>query len=217
MSILKSAQRRYSCKHFDPTRKIPTEQLQALKEIIRISPSSVNCQPWHLLMTDSDAGKTLVTQSTEGFFKFNTKKILEASNIFIFCLKTNLNDTHFDTLARKELADGRYTDEAVMQRAKEVRNWFIDQHANVIKDLKSWASYQIYLNLGQFLLAAADMNIDSLPIEGFDKDVLSQVLNLKEKNLEPLVIVALGYSTADDFNKTLPKSRFALEDIFTTF
>ncbi|MDG6896612.1 hypothetical protein A6A19_01030 [Actinobacillus delphinicola] len=217
MSILDTAKRRYSTKHFDPTRKIPEDQMLALEEVVRLSPSSINIQPWHIMVTGSEEGKQKVTQGTEGFYQFNTQKILDASNIMVLCLKTDLGEAHLEALIQKELEDGRYTSEKVMQRAKEVRGWFFNQHANELKDLDSWAIHQIYLALGNLLLAAADMGIDSLPIEGFDKEALSQALNLKEQNLEPVVIVALGYSTEDDFNKALPKSRFAAEDVFTHF
>ncbi len=61
------------------------------------------------------------------------------------------------------------------------------------------------------------MGIDTLTMEGYDPDILSKVLHLKDKGLTPVVLVALGYHTDDDFNAKLPKSRFELDEIFTHF
>lgn len=47
MDIVQAAKSRYSTKVFDPTRKLPQEKIDAVKELIRFSPSSVNSQPWH--------------------------------------------------------------------------------------------------------------------------------------------------------------------------
>lgn len=104
-----------------------------------------------------------------------------------------------------------------MLRVKNVRESFFNNYSQNPNAMREWASRQLYIALGTLLLAAADMGIDSLPIEGFDAEILSKNLNLADKNLEPLVMVALGYSTDDDFNKHLPKSRFTLEKIFTKF
>lgn len=46
MSFLDIAQNRYTTKKYDPNRQIPEEKIRQLKEIIRLSPSSINSQPW---------------------------------------------------------------------------------------------------------------------------------------------------------------------------
>ncbi len=83
--------------------------------------------------------------------------------------------------------------------------------------LNVWAANQVYIALGGLLLAAADMGIDTLTMEGYNAEILTEVLKLKEKGLVPVVLVALGYHTDDDYNAQLPKSRFELENIFTYF
>ncbi len=53
MDIVQAAKSRYSTKVFDPTRKLPQEKIDAVKELIRFSPSSVNSQPWHFILANS--------------------------------------------------------------------------------------------------------------------------------------------------------------------
>lgn len=48
MNIVQASQSRYSTKAFDASRKLSEQQVADLKELVRMSASSVNSQPWHL-------------------------------------------------------------------------------------------------------------------------------------------------------------------------
>ena len=54
-----------------------------------------------------------------------------------------------------------------------------------------------------------------LPVGVFDPQALDQELALNEKGLKSVVMVALGYRSAEDFNAKLPKSRLATETVIT--
>ncbi len=84
--------------------------------------------------------------------------------------------------------------------SRELRNGFLASHSNNPVALQSWSASQVYIALGGLLLAAADMGIDSLTMEGYNPEILSEVLHLKEKDLTPAVLVALGYHSDEDFN-----------------
>ncbi len=73
----------------------------------------------------------------------------------------------------------------------------------------------MYLALGILLLGAAALEIDATPIEGFDPRVLNEELGLRDKGLTSVVIAALGYRSADDFNAKLPKSRLPIESVLS--
>lgn len=47
MDLLNVSKTRYTTKAYDPIRKIPKEQVARLLEILRLTPSSINIQPWH--------------------------------------------------------------------------------------------------------------------------------------------------------------------------
>lgn len=55
------------------------------------------------------------------------------------------------------------------------------------------AAKQAYIGLGTALIAAADADVDSTPMEGFDPKALDEILNLKEKGLRSVVMLPLGY------------------------
>ncbi len=217
MSILAAAKRRYSAKAFDPNRKISDIDIQTLKTIFQLSPSSINIQPWHTLITDTDEGKKQIAQATQGNYIFNEQKILDASNVMVVCARNDIDQKYLDRMLAKEKADGRISDEDVFNTTKTLYSGYLAGVSANPEFFKAWTANQVYIALGGLLLAAADMGIDTLTMEGYDPEILSEVLHLKEKDLTPLVLVALGYHTDEDFNAKLPKSRFALDEIFTHF
>ncbi len=65
MDIVQAAKSRYSTKVFDPTRKLPQEKIDAVKELIRFSPSSVNSQPWHFILASTEEGKQRIAKAEQ--------------------------------------------------------------------------------------------------------------------------------------------------------
>ncbi len=57
MDFLELSKKRFTAKKFDPSKKIPEDDIKKLKEILRLSPSSVNSQPWVFIFGSSDQAK----------------------------------------------------------------------------------------------------------------------------------------------------------------
>ncbi|PLC59025.1 oxygen-insensitive NAD(P)H nitroreductase [Photobacterium carnosum] len=215
MSIVDAANKRYSTKVFDPSRKLTDDQLQQIKALIRLSASSVNSQPWHVIVAATDDAKQRIAKATEGPYVFNEPKILDASHVLVFCSKTTIDDDYLKDLLTSEQQDGRFSNEQSKQRMFDGRNFFVDLHRKTLGDADHWMQKQVYLNIGSLLLGVAAMGIDAVPIEGFDCDVLDKEFNLSAQGFTSLVIVPVGYHSTDDFNANVPKSRWSDEKIFT--
>lgn len=50
MDLLNVSKSRYTTKAYDPNKKIPQQQFERFLEILRLTPSSINIQPWHFLL-----------------------------------------------------------------------------------------------------------------------------------------------------------------------
>lgn len=57
MDLLNISKTRYTTKAYDPNRKIPSEQITRLLEVLRLTPSSINIQPWHFFIADHQIAK----------------------------------------------------------------------------------------------------------------------------------------------------------------
>lgn len=215
MNIAQIAQARYTTKAFDPEKKIPEAVIEQLCAVLRNAPSSVNSQPWHFIVAASPAAKARVAKATQGGFAYNEPKLRNASHVIALCGRPRLDDAHLDAILAQENRDGRFATPEAMAMQDKTRRFYVNLHQNDLEDDRSWIERQVYIALGGLLLAVGAVNVDACPMEGFDAAVLDAELGLAEQGLTSVVLVALGYRGADDFNARLPKSRLADEVVIT--
>lgn len=75
MDIVELVRTRYTTKHYDPARRISDRDIADLMEVLRLSPSSVNSQPWHFFVTGTDEGKARVMPAV---LDFNRPRVADA-------------------------------------------------------------------------------------------------------------------------------------------
>ncbi|MBK5242982.1 oxygen-insensitive NAD(P)H nitroreductase [Clostridium sp.] len=215
MNLIEILNTRYSVKEFDSTKKISNEDFIKIKALLRLSASSVNGQPWHFVIANTDEGKKQISKSTQGFFSFNEAKVLDASQVVVFCSKTDMDEDYLLHVLEKEDTDGRFTGQKFKDNQHMGRSIFVNIHRYDSKDLQHWMEKQVYLNIGNLLLGVAALGIDAVPMEGFDAKVLDEELGLRKKGYTAIAIVGLGYRSDKDFNAELPKSRLKEDEIIT--
>lgn len=217
MNIIETINTRYSAKEFNPNKKISDKDFEQILALLQMSPSSTNIQPWHFVIANTEEGKKRISKGTQGFFQFNEQKVMEASHVVVFCSRTDVNEEYMQHILEQEDKDGRYPDKDIKKMVNGARNVFSNIHRYDYKDLQHWLEKQVYLNMGNFLLGAATLGIDALPMEGLDMKALDEEFGLREKGFTAIAVVSLGYHKDSDFNapdKT-PKSRLPQEEIFT--
>ena len=217
MNLTKIVNERYSTKAFDPTKKVSAEQLERIKTLLRMSPSSTNLQPWHVIIAGTEAGKQRMAQGVQGDLKFNEPKMLNASHVLLFCARTDADEAYLQHLFETEDRDGRYPNEEVKRMVNKARHHFVNLHKEKLDDLRPWMEKQVYINLGGFLLGVAALGIDACPMEGIDVEALNREFDLPAKGYTALAAVSIGYRSEQDFNipSKTPKSRLPLAEIIT--
>lgn len=198
MSFITSMQQRYTTKNYDASKKIESEKIKELQQILQLSPSSINSQPWKFIfVSDSNTKKQLSEVSW-----LNTSKVLESDTIVVFNRINNI--ALFEKQIEEELPEGAvgYYKEFIKPKSEE--------------EIKAWFDKQVYLALGIFLSACAEMGIDATPMEGIEPANYDKILNNKE--YATLVAVAIGYRDNEDFNQPdrKPKSRLAFDKVIET-
>ncbi len=89
---------------------------------------------------------------------------------------------------------------------------FLEKNYN---DLEGWLARQVYIALGIACVAAANEKVDSVPIEGFDKEALNKILDLSSQHLGSVVLLPLGYKDPEkDWMDNQPKVRKDKDDLF---
>lgn len=199
MNFLDLAKRRYATKNYDSTKKVSEEQINELKEILRLSPSSINSQPWKFtFVTDETVKKELAANSYTNETSIN--------NVNLFVVFSVMEDIpHFEKRNLSIIPEG-YVSGFYEPLIKSNGEAFT----------KSWMESQVYLSLGFFLSACIAMGLDATPMEGLDRAAYKQIL--KQDGYAPLLAVTVGYANTSDWAhpEKMSKIRFALDEIIET-
>jgi len=215
MDIVHIAAKRHTAKSYDPQRRIPDEVFARIRELLRLSPSSVNSQPWHFVIASTPEGKERIARATDAGYQYNSSKIRDASHVIVLTTLAAADTRHEAAVLAQEASDGRFIDDKAKVSQATSRSAYTNLHRFERKDVQHWYEKQTYLALGTLLLGAAALEVDATPMEGFDSKVLESELGLNQQGLTATVIVSLGYSASDDFNARLPKSRLSAATLFT--
>ncbi len=220
MDIIEVARGRHTCKAYDPNRKISSEDMSKVRELLRLAPSSVNGQPWHFLIVSSEEARKKVVGATTGNFVFNSQVLRDASHIVVFCGYRDLDSEYLEKLLQSDEKSGRFDADDVAvgrerkQQMKAARQGYTSFRRDVAQDIDQWIRAQVYINLGQFLLGVAALGMDATPMEGFDAEVVDREFGLSQKGLRSMLLVPIGYRDPErDYNAALPKARLSEETI----
>ncbi|HLV64042.1 NAD(P)H-dependent oxidoreductase [Galbibacter sp.] len=199
---------RYATKLFDATKKISDEAIGLLKEAIQLSASSYGLQPYKVLIISDPKVKEQLKEAA-----FGQPQLVDSSHVVVFANVSDLNAKHIASyIANIRKTRGLQNEQ--LEGFSNLMNSVVDGLSQDAREV--WAAKQTYIALGNLLSAAADLKIDSCPMEGFDAAKVAQVLNLKELNLTPSVIAALGYRSAQDPTQHYQKVRKPEEELFIT-
>ena len=198
MYFLELAKNRYTTKKYDSSKKVSEENIQKLKEILRLSPSSNNSQPWEFIFISEESLKSQLSQASE----FNESKIKECSHLIVFTALNNIKKFEKDILAYLPEGNIGYYNQVIKSQSDF--------------EIKSWFQKQVYLSLGFFMSACASLGIDSTPMEGIDNKKYDEILKLEDYST--LFAVAIGYRDPNDTNQPsiTPKSRLDIDTVIKT-
>jgi Nitroreductase len=189
MSFLEKMKTRYTTKKYNPNGKINKETIEQLKQILSLSPSSINSQPWKFTFV-TDAGTKLKFADIS---RHNKEKIINCGAMVIFQVIDDVNS--FEKQIEENLPEG----------SVNYYKTYIQPQGEA--QIKIWLSRQVYISLGIFLAACAEMNIDSTPMEGIENDKYDAVLN--SLGYQTLFAVTIGTRDGADANQPAvkPKAR----------
>jgi len=206
-NYLESLNWRYATKKFDSQKQISEEDLNTLLEAIRLSPSSYGLQPYHIyIIKDMDLREKLKAAS------WGQSQITDASHLIVFA-----NNTSFDTdLIDNYLTNVSETRDIELNNLQPYGDFMKSKLIDLPDNLKeTWTARQTYLALGNLLSAAADLKIDTCPMEGFEAETYNELLGIKDKGLNTSVVAAIGYRSEEDDTQHYKKVRQSKELLFT--
>jgi nitroreductase len=199
---------RYATKKFDATKKISTEDLNTLKEAIRLSSSSYGLQPYKVFIIEDTTLREKLKPVAWG-----QNQITDASHLIVFANETNIGDTQIDAY----LSSVSETRGIPVESLSGFGDFMKSKITPLPLEVKNtWTSKQTYLALANLLNAAAELKIDVTPMEGFEPAAFNEILGLTEKGLNASVIAPIGYRHEEDDTQHYKKVRKSNDDLFIT-
>ncbi len=206
MELIESLNWRYATKKFN-TEKVNPDTIDQIINATNLSASSTGLQPYRLIVVENPELKKELGEGS-----FNTQ-IANSSHLLVFAAFEKVTLEQIDA----------YMNHIATVRSIPVENLADFKNALVNGILSrgdevnfQWAARQAYIGLGTAMIAAAELRVDSTPMEGFDPEKFDRLLGLQEKGLKSVVVLALGYrDTENDIFATFKKVRLP-QDVFAT-
>lgn len=206
--IIEDLNWRYAVKKYDPKRKLNTEQLEIIKESLRLVPTSYGLQPLKFLIIEDQE----IREKLKGA-AYGQSQVTDASHLIVLCSYTDVFDEHVDTYM-KNIVEIR---DVTLESTSKFGDYIKEVASKLSREEKElWNSKQAYIALGQLMHTCASLRIDATPMEGFNGDKFDDILGLKSKHLRATLVCPIGYRSEDDPALQRKKVRRLPYELFET-
>lgn len=196
---------RYATKKMDPERPVSQDKVDAIVEAIRMAPTSSGTQPFELFVITNSETRAKIRKAAKG-----QAQVTDGSHLLVFAA--------WDDYTEERINDVAELNVAARGESPLIRHYYenLKQQLLPLSPEQSFAhaARQAYIALGFGLLAAADLEVDSTPMEGFDPAAVDAILELGERGLRSAALMALGHrDPAGDWLLHMKKVRKPSETI----
>jgi nitroreductase / dihydropteridine reductase len=205
MNLINDLNWRYATKAMNGE-VVSEEKLNAILDATNLTSSSYGLQPYTILVVSNDEIKKQLQVAAYG-----QAQVGASSHVLVFCVPAKLTADDAKTFITNVASTRNIPQEALAGYEGMI--------AGTINGLneaqqQTWAAKQAYIALGTALIAAADQKVDACPMEGFDTAKFDEILGLEAKELKSVVIMPIGFRSAEDATANYKKVRKAKADMF---
>jgi len=213
--IIKDLHARYTVKQYDSSRRISSDNIEVIKEAIRLSPSSINSQPWKFILVESEQAKKRFHDTFAIKYQFNQHHADEASHIILFAYDPHYTKEKYSHVVDVEVESGHLPKE-MYDNMLNGGYTFAESNTDDQGFNGHWTKAQLYLALGSALHTLSRLEIGSTPMEGVDAELIGQEFKEELGGFICEVALAMGYhKEGEDYNHGLPKARLPIDELFT--
>lgn len=198
---------RYATKKMDPSKAVPQDKVDTIVEAIRMAPTSSGTQPFELIVVTNPKVKAEICKAAG-----DQAQITDGSHLLVFAAWDNYTAERIDAVTALNV-EARGDLPMLNAYYDNLKSNYLPREADVNY---AHAARQAYIALGVALVAAAEQEVDSTPMEGFDPAKVDEILNLKARGLRSVILLPLGYrDPAADWLLPIKKVRKPLDTIVT--
>ena len=206
MGFIEDQKWRYATKKFDASKKVSNKDLEDLQEAIQLAATSYGLQLFKVLVVENKNKRDLLKPASWG-----QAQITDASHLLVFCNYTEVKEEHLNHYASLKAKASNIPVESLSGYMEFIQSAL---SARTPEQIDNWTAKQTYIGLANLMSAAAELKIDTCPMEGFDAAKYEEILGLSEKGLAAAVVCPIGYRSEKDDTQNAPKVRKSVEDLF---
>lgn len=196
---------RYATKNMDAAKTVPDDKLEHILEAIRLSASSSGLQPYQVLVVTDPAIKEQIKP-----FAWNQSQITDCSHLLVFAAWDNYTADRINMMFDLVNEQRGFKNEGWEAYRQKLLAFYPQRSA---EENFEHAARQAYIGLGSALIAAAEVQVDSTPMEGFEPAKVDEILNLRAEGLRSVLLLPLGYrAETGDWLVNLAKVRRSAAD-----
>ncbi len=178
---------RYATKKMDPTKPVPQDKVDAIIEAVRMAPTSSGTQPFELIVVTNSDVRSQIAEAAGG-----QAQITDGSHLLVFAAWDDYTAERIDEVVDLNVA--------ARGDLPLIHGYYDNLKANYVpRETEvnyAHAARQAYIALGIALVAAAEQEVDSTPMEGFDPAAVDEILDLQKRGLRSVVLMPLGHRDA---------------------
>ena len=208
MTLMEQLNWRYATKKMLAEKAVPQEKVDAIIEAIRMAPTSSGTQPFELIVVTNPEIRGEIRKVA-----WDQAQITDGSHLLAFAAWDNYTEDRIDAVTALNVEE---RGDLPMLNAyyENLKKNYLPRDAETNY---AHAARQAYIALGVALIAAAELEVDSTPMEGFDPEAVDKILGLKERGLRSVVLLPLGYRDPEgDWLLPMKKVRKSTDTIVTT-
>jgi len=191
----------------DPTKVVPTHKVDAIIETVRMTPTSSGLQPFELIVVTNQPLRAKIAEAAGG-----QTQVVDGSHLLVFAAWDNYTEERIDEVVRLNV-EARGDLPLLRAYYDNLKDLYLQRDAQINY---AHAARQAYIAVGVALVAAAEQQVDSTPMEGFDPEAVDAILGLRERGLRSVVLMPLGYRDSEgDWLLPMAKVRKPLTSMVT--
>jgi 3-hydroxypropanoate dehydrogenase len=156
------------------------EQIEALYDMVKWAPTTMNIQPLRLIVAKSDAAKAQVLEHLGGS---NREQAAAAPLLTVVCADTNFHDTLTD----------------VVPHIPNAREFFLDDERR-----EATARHQTWLQTGYLIVGIRALGLGCGPMLGYDATGLDATM-LANTSLVSTMVMTIGVPDPDGYGERRPR------------
>jgi len=205
MQLLEALNWRYATKKMNGL-PVPQEKVDKILDATQLAPTSSGLQPFKILVITNPELKAKIQP-----IAFNQSQIVDGSHLLVFAAWDNYTEKRIDDVFAHTAIERGIPISTFDDYCNRLKGMYLSRPAE--KNFEH-AARQVYIAFGLAIAAAAELQVDATPMEGFDNAALDELLQLPQQGLKSVTLLPLGYRDVENDwlvkqkKVRMPKSEF---------